>query len=216
MRIGRCLLVAMIGLISLSTNAQSLEKLILEGTYSQEDSILMTNAFLDAYVAVEHMHQAMDSIWKPDPNSNAANRLQRRNKWNQHPAFVEWLGEPVKMRMAHRKIRKMWTKFNKRFTLVVTKENKGACNGGISAWALPYGKVRIRLCYNFFRFRPHLRGKIIAHEIGHEVGMLFHRNIYGCWAARNAARSGKRNIAKRNPENYAWLAMSLEGLQCGF
>jgi hypothetical protein len=98
--------------------------------------------------------------------------------------------------------------------LEVRKENKGRCTGWISAWTIPFGKVRVRLCEDFFVYRTHLQEKILIHEAGHEAGLLFHRKIHGCRAAKRAANSSKSNTAKRSAENYAWLAMSYLGLEC--
>ena len=110
-------------------------------------------------------------------------------------------------------ISKIHSKFNKKFILEVTKGNTVRCRGWISAWTIPFGKVKIRLCEDFFIYRTHLQDKIIVHELGHEAWILFHRRIHGCRAAHRAALLNTQT-SKRSVENYAWLAMSYVGLTC--
>ena len=98
--------------------------------------------------------------------------------------------------------------------LKITKENRGRCRGWISAWTIPFGKTNIRLCEDYFIYRTHLQEKILVHEMGHEAGLMFHRHIHGCRSALKAAEQDHNNLAKRSPENYAWLAMSYVGLTC--
>lgn len=201
-------------LIGLSLCAQTLDNLTIKGDYTVEDSVNITEAFLNAYQAVVDMHAAVEEIWRVKGNADLSKRDMRHKLWLEDSAFVEWLGQPNKVGMVHRRIDRMQSKFGKRFILEVTKENKGRCHGWISAWTIPYGKVRIRLCEDYFRYRTHLQEKILIHELGHEVGMLFHRKVHGCWAARRAAASRNNHIVKRSPENYAWLAMHYFGMEC--
>ena len=157
----------------------------------------------------------MERMWNVTVVSGRSKKKLRKEQWENNPQFVAWLGGPHKLRKVRRNIRHMQSRFDHPVSLEVTKENNGRCTGWISAWTLPYGKVRIRLCEDFFIYRTHLQEKILIHEIGHEVGLLFHHRIHGCRAALRAAGS-KRNVAKRSPENYAWLAMSYLGLRCTY
>lgn len=194
-------------------HAQLLSNLVLRGDYSYEDSIQITNAYLNAYQAVENMCSVMDSIWNVDDQSGQDKRALREKNWKNEDAFMHWLGGPEKMEMARRRIKRIHSKYKRKMILKVTKQNKGRCRGWISAWAIPFGKVKIRLCDDYLKYRTHLNEKTLIHELGHEAGMPFHRKIHGCWAAQRAAKSSN-NIAKRSPENYAWLAMSYTGLDC--
>jgi hypothetical protein len=191
-----------------------MEKLVLKGDYSNQDSIRIAKVFSKASYAVDEMHKAMNQIWNTDNDRANDKRAVRKEKWKNEPAFVEWLGEPEKLAKVNRRIKKTYTNFNRKITLVVTKENRGKCSGWISAWAIPFGKIRITLCEDFFIYRTHLQEKILIHEIGHEGGLLFHHKIHGCRAAKRAAATSKSNVAKRSTENYAWLAMSYLGLDC--
>ena len=163
--------------------------------------------------AINEMHAAMNSVWNVQDESPRNKKEVRKEQWENEEAFGKWLGSSTKIGMARRRINKIHSKYQRNMILVVTKENKSRCKGWISAWTIPYGKVRIRLCDDFLKYRTHLHEKTLIHELGHEIGMPFHRKIHGCWAAERAARSAK-NVAKRSPENYAWLAMSYMGLEC--
>ncbi len=196
--------------------AQHPENLVITGDYTAQDSVELVEAFTMAKIAVLRMHRAMDSIWTLKRNSDLTRKEQRQLKWHSDSLFMKWLGEPSRINVVHRRIMKMHSKFHKKFTLHVTKKNKGRCRGWISAWTLPYGAVKIRLCDDYFRYRTHLQEKVIVHELGHEVGMLFHRKIHGCWAALRAASSYKNHHAQRSPENYAWLAMAYIGKDCDY
>ena len=202
--------------LSFSSYAQHPENLLIKGEYTPDDSVQLVVAYVKAHTAVELMHHAMDSIWTLKRNSDLSRKEQRQLKWQSDSLFMYWLGEPSRINVVHRRIMKMHSKFHKKFTLEVTKKNKGRCRGWISAWTLPYGPVKIRLCDDYFRYRTHLQEKVIVHELGHEVGMLFHRKIHGCWAARRAAASHKNHHAQRSPENYAWLAMAYIGKTCDY
>ena len=199
-------------IFSLVSSGQSLNQLVLSGDYTRADSVQIIEAYLNASDAAGQMGEGMAKIWKVNPENGDRNQL-RKQRWTENPAFVKWLGPPEHIRLAKRKIRKIVGKFEKKITLVVTKDNRGRCHGWISAWAIPFGKVKIRLCEDFFFYRTHLQEKVIVHEMGHESGILFHRKIHGCRAAGRAARSD-HNIAKRSTENYAWLAMSYLGKEC--
>ena len=165
----------------------------------------MTEAYLDARRAVNYMRDEMESIW---------NSTDREQSWNDNEAFVKWLGSSEKMGSAKRKIYRIHKKFQKKFVLEVTRKNKGRCTGWISAWTIPYGRVRIRLCEDFFIYRTHLQEKILIHEVGHEAGMFSHHRIHNCRSARRAAFARTRSKAKQSPENFAWLAMHFINLTC--
>ena len=187
--------------------------LIIKGDYSQKDSIRLVEAASIARSAVNQMKGAMNGIWNAEPKNGESKMQARKQRWAEEEFFTEWLGKPDKIRLVNRRIRKFAKKFEKEITLNVTKENKGRCRGWISAWAVPYGKVQIILCEDFFIYRTHLQEKTLIHEMGHETGMLSHHRIHGCRSARRAA-SSRNNIAKKSTENYAWLAMSFVGLEC--
>lgn len=195
---------------------QSIDKLILQGDYSSQDSIQITRAYLNANRAVNQMYNAINAIWMVDPKAVQSKKSLRQERWGNDPAFMKWLGQPEKIRMVSKRIRKIHAKFDKKIFLKMTKENKGRCKGWISAWTVPFGKVKIRLCANYLKYRSHLHEKTLIHELGHEAGMLFDNRIQGCWRAQRAAASSNDIIAKRSPENYAWLAMSYLGLQCPY
>ena len=195
---------------------QNKAQLTLSGEYSRTDSIQATKAYLNARLAVSSMQAAMDEIWQvSNTGVNQSRKEIRRTKWNETARFVTWMGAPDHMRMVKRKINRLFNKFNKNVSLVVTKQNKGRCRGWISAWAIPHGNVRIVLCEDYFIYRTYLQDKILIHEMGHEIGMFSHLRIHGCRAARRAAASRRSVHAKKSPENYAWLAMSFLGLNCG-
>ncbi len=187
--------------------------LIIKGDYSQQDSIRISEAFSTARAAVSQMRQAMNEIWTAEAKTGEGNKQARKERWEKEQMFTRWLGQPEKIGLVNRKIRKIGRKFEKEITLNVTRENKGRCSGWISAWAIPFGKIRITLCEDFFIYRTHLQEKTLIHEMGHETGMFSHHKIHGCRAARRAATS-KNNVAKKSTENYAWLAMSYIGLEC--
>lgn len=194
--------------------AQSGGQLVLKGNFTSHDSVQVVMAFHNAKEAVDLMHQAMQIIWATDDNTSRSNiKTERASKWNDQ-RFGTWLGEPNRIGKVKRRIDKIKNRFDRKVTLNVTKENKGKCSGWISAWAIPFGKVKITLCEDYFIYRTHLQEKILIHEIGHETGILFHHKIHGCRAARRAAKSGQGNVAKKSTENYAWLAMSFLELEC--
>ena len=194
--------------------SQSGVNLVLKGDFTYQDSIQIISAYAGAKSAVEKMYTSMNSLWIVPTGSNQNKKEIRKERWENEEPFGKWLGEPEKIGMARRRINRIRSKYQHKMILVVTKENKSRCKGWISAWTIPYGKVRIRLCDDFLKYRTHLHEKTLIHELGHEIGMPFHRKIHGCWTAERAARSSK-NVAKRSPENYAWLAMSFLGLECG-
>lgn len=187
--------------------------MLMEGDYSKADSIRITEAYATAKKAVGHMYDAMNLIWEGSPGVDKNIKVQRQERWMNQEHFTTWLGQPEKIGLAYRRIKKIHSKFNKKVVLLTIKENKGKCRGWISAWAIPFGKVKIRLCEDFFIYRTHLQEKVLIHEMGHEAGILFHRRIHGCRVGKRAA-SSKKNVAKRSTENYAWLAMSYLGLEC--
>ncbi len=203
----------MIFFFILGASAQSNQRIVLKGEYSFSDSAHVMESFGRARAAVDSMYRAMELIWNVERSIEDRDSARRQN-WNERPAFETWLGEPIYMGTVHRRIKRIYSKFNKRIIFKITKQNKGRCIGWISAWTLPFGKVNIRLCEDFFVYRTHLQEKIIIHEMGHEIGMLSHHRIHGCRSALRAAASGKRNKAIRSPENYAWLAMNYIGLGC--
>ena len=197
-------------------HGQSIDKLILRGDYSSRDSIQVTRAYLNANRAVDKMYIAMKAIWTVGPRAAQSKKCLRKERWGNDAAFMTWLGQPEKMRMAFRRIRKIHAKYKRKIFIEVTKENKGSCNRWTSAWTIPFGKVKIRLCESYFKYRTNLHEKTLIHELGHEAGMLLDRKIHSCWRAQRAAGSRNKNIAKKSPENYAWLAMSYLGLQCSY
>jgi hypothetical protein len=188
--------------------------LVLTGEYSDRDSIQVTAAYLNAKKAVYRMHDAMNVIWAVDPQVGGSKKLLRKEKWEAEEAFITWLGDADKIRMVRRKIKRIHSKFDKKFVLDISQVNDGRCKRWISAWTIPFGSVKIRLCVNYLKYRTHLQEKTLVHELGHEAGMLYHKRIHDCWRAQRAAESVKNNVAKRSPENYAWLAMSYIGQQC--
>lgn len=211
----KCLLFILLLIVSNLSQGQSIQNLVLMGNYSVSDSTHVSEAYLVAREAVRRMHKNMDAIWKVDKVKGKPSRSIRRERWRKDSTFIKWLGCAEKIRMVHRKIRRIDAKFDKKMVLEVRKENRGRCIGWISAWTIPFGKVKIRLCEDYFVYRTRLQEKVIIHELGHEAGMFSHRHVHGCRAAKRAA-SSKRNVAKKSPENYAWLAMSYLGLECSY
>jgi hypothetical protein len=203
-------------LLNAASYGQSIDKLILQGDYTSKDSVEITHAYINASQAVMSMAVSMDSIWNVSQTAGQTKTEARIEQWKKDQQFVTWLGQPEKIGLVRRRINKINAKYEKTITLEVTKENKGRCKGWISAWTIPFGRVKIRLCEDYLRYRTHLHEKTLIHELGHEAGMLMHRRIHGCWRALRAAESTTDNLAKRNPENYAWLAMSYLGLECGY
>lgn len=199
----------------LFVQAQPYDKLIIRGDYTKKDSIQIIEAYWKATDAVDQMYRGMQEIWNVDRDGDRSPKVLRKERWLDTQAFVQWLGRPEKMGSARRKIKRYRAKFKKKMILDVTKENKGRCKGWISAWAVPFGKLKIKLCEDFFIYRTNLQEKVLIHEVGHEIGILFHRRIHGCRSARRAAASDN-NLAKRSTENYAWLAMSYLGKGCSF
>lgn len=193
---------------------QSSGQLILKGQYSSSDSIQIFEAYNKATLAVERMLNGIEQIWEVADGSARSKEEARAERWREDPAFMEWLGEPERISAVRRKILRIHSKFGKKLTLEVKKDNKGRCTGWISAWTIPFGKLKIRLCEDFFIYRTHLQEKVLIHEMGHEIGILFHRKVHGCRAARRAANSNNGQIAKKSTENYAWLAASYLGISC--
>ena len=200
--------------ICLLSDAQSADNLILKGNYSYQDSLQVTNSYINAQIAVGHMYNAMNDIWRVEGTVEKSIKIQRKERWKEDEDFMRWLGEPTNMRKARRKIKKIHSKFQGKFILEVVKEDEGRCGRFVSAWAVPYGKVKIRLCRNFTNFGPQNQSKTVIHEIGHEAGLLFDRGVYHCRSAISVAANSKKNRATRRPENYAWLAMSYIGMEC--
>ena len=186
---------------------------MLKGEYSTSDSIQIFEAYSKALLAVERMNEGIDKIWNIEEKDVHRKELVRNERWRNDSAFMEWLGEPENISAVRKRIKRIHSKFGKRLTLEVKKENRGRCTGWISAWTIPFGKVRIRLCEDFFVYRTHLQEKVLIHEMGHEIGLLFHRKIHGCRAARRAALQDSK-VAKKSTENFAWLAASYLGISC--
>jgi len=182
----------------------------VKGDYNREDSISLSRALDRAKKGVEMMYLDMLKI----RSSNPKDRIQA---WQENARFRFWLGQSHKMDKAFRVISKIHTKLQRnKVVFLVKKKNKGRCKGWISAWTIPWGPVKIRLCEDFFLYRTHLQEKVIVHEMGHEVGLLSHHKIHGCNSARKAARFSKKNTAKKSVENYAWLAMSYLNVNCDY
>ncbi len=186
------------------------EQVKLAGQYTIWDSTQIIIAHQKAKSAVEQMNQAIEKICEPKEKKT------RKERWANDPSFIKWLGQPERINKVRRRINNIHTKFQKQMVIEVTRENKGKCKGWISAWTIPFGNIKIRLCEDFFIYRTHLQEKVLVHEMGHETGILFHRRIHGCVAARKAALTNKGRVAKKSTENYAWLAMSYLGLECDF
>ncbi len=208
-------LIAFLLIGSHMTYSNSIGKLVIKGDYTTSDSIQIVEAYVEAKRAVSLMADAMERIWQVDNGSKVKFQI-RADKWRENEEFSFWLGRPEKIGLARRKIRKMNSKFHKKFTVNVTKDDRGKCKGWIGAWVIPGGRVRIKLCNEFFYYKSGLQEKILIHEIGHESMMLFHHRIHYCGAAIRAASSARSKITKRSPENYAWLAMSFLGFGCGY
>ena len=189
------------------SNANS--RVELSGAYTREDSIALMEAFDKAMTAVDMLNREIEEIASL-PSS------ERETAWNRSAHLGYWLGSHEKMKKAFKIIRRIHKRFQGKVEFKIKKENKGRCKGWISAWTIPYGKSKIRLCEDFFLYRTHLQEKVIVHEMGHEAGLPFHHRIHGCRSARRAAGITRRNLAKRSPENYAWLAMSFLGKSCDF
>lgn len=201
-------------LLTLASVGQNRCNLTIRGDYTSSDSIAIVEAFDVAQDAVLRMKKGMDNIWNVPATTYEAREAKRKSRWESNPLFMKWLGSPVKMNSARKKIERIHAKFDKNITIQVIKQNKGRCTGWISAWTLPFGRVKIRLCEDYFIYRTHLQEKILIHEMGHEAGLLFHRRIHGCRAAKRAALSTFKHVAKKSTENYAWLAMGFMGLDC--
>lgn len=199
----------------LTSHGQSTGRLILKGTYSKSDSTQITGSYYRAHETVHHLLDVMTEIWQVEPDFNQSKKDLRNEAWLKEEAFVTWLGKPERIGMVRRKIKRIHSKFKHNLILIATREDRGKCNRWTGAWAIPFGKIRIRLCENFFN-RPDLQEKIIVHELGHEAGILFHRNIHNCWVAKSTADSFKSMRAKRSTENYAWLAVSYLGKECTY
>ncbi len=195
--------------IGLTTAVAQDSNFRLKGDYSTQDSLDLRQAYMDARMAVDSLQKDMLLIW----NAEGDNRAARVSAWNQNPRFIRWLGASKRIGKTRRMIRRIDSKFDKQMTLLVSKSNRGRCKGWISAWTLPFGTVRLRFCDNYFRYRTHLQAKTLVHELGHEAGLLFDRRIQGCRSALRAA-STHESVAKKSPENYAWLAMSYLDMDC--
>ncbi|MEQ9424554.1 MAG: hypothetical protein RJQ09_09065 [Cyclobacteriaceae bacterium] len=193
---------------------QSTGALKLKGEYSAADSAQITESYYRAHEAAHNLLEVADRIWNVNPDKGQSKRELRKLNWEKEEEFSYWLGEPVKIAMVRRVIRRIHKKFRRNIILIASREDRGVCNRWTGAWAIPLGKIRIRLCENFFN-STHLQEKIILHELGHEAGMLWHRGIHNCFTASREAQSGNQKV-KRSPENYAWLAMSYLGLQCSY
>lgn len=193
---------------------QSTGKLILKGRYTKEDSVRMTESYYRAHDAVHQLLDKVNEIYQVEPDFQERKNDLRKKAWLEEESFSLWLGKPDKIKMVRRKIRRIHNKFRRNLILVTSGRDRGKCDRWTGAWAIPFGKIRIKLCENFFN-SPYLQEKIIIHELGHEAGMLSHYGIHNCFSALRGAR-GEKNTAKRSPENYAWLAVSYLGKQCTY
>ncbi len=192
-----------------SSKAQNL--VTIEGNYTMADSLVIMESFQIARDAVELMYADMRVMWEV---AGGPSKYIREQRWLQNERFMRWLGAPLRIKKSKKIIARLQKKFNRKVTFKVVKDNRGRCRGWISAWTIPFGKVRIRLCEDYFIYRTYLQEKVMIHEMGHEVGMMFHYHIHGFRAARRAAEH-RKNIAKKSVENYAWLAMSYTDLDFG-
>lgn len=182
---------------------------VLSGDYTAKDSIAVMEAFEKARRAVSMVNSEIQSIADLPKEERVA-------AWNRSAHLGYWLGSHQKMKKCFRIVERIHRRFQGKVEFKIKKENRGRCKGWISAWTIPYGKSKIRLCEDFFLYRTHLQEKVLVHEMGHEAGLPFHHRIHGCRSARRAAGITRRNVAKRSPENYAWLAMSFMAMSCDF
>jgi|GEM_PF-6922863 len=206
-------IIAVLSLAHTLCSAQTSTNLVLKGNFSREDSIHIVQSYVLARQGVDHMYKALRSIWDVPSQQRQRKKELRAERWRSDETFMKWLGEPTRMKLVARNIRKIHHKFDRKFTLEVVKEDEGRCNRYVGAWAVPYGPVKVRLCRNYLNFRSEMSAKILTHEVGHETGMLSHRNLYNCRDVQEAAEA-KANEARRSPETYAWLAMSYMGMDC--
>lgn len=132
------------------------------------------------------------------------------SQWKSDPLLTKWFGSNCN-RSDIKKVRRRIAKLSKKvkrntYFIVPKKSNKGLCKGSRHAWTIPFGKVRIHLCDQFFYKSNRHWTKIFIHELAHETGILFHQKVYWKGAAlRAAAENPDRAI--RNPENYAYFIM---------
>ena len=187
--------------------------IVLQGDFSREDAIHIVRSYTQAQKAVNQMYNAMHSIWNVQSQEGKSKMELRAERWRTDETFMKWLGEPSHMKLVAKNIRRIHHKFDKKFTLEVVVDDEKRCNRWKGAWAVPYGRVKIRLCRNYLNMRDDQSAKFLIHEVGHETGMLFHKDIYNCRDVLQAAAS-QAHEAKRSPETYAWLAMSYLGLEC--
>ena len=193
--------------------AQKRGHLVLQGNFSKEDSVHIVSSYVQARNAVAQMYTAMLAIRDATPGQGETKKSIRAGQWINDEAFTKWLGRPENMRLVFRNIRKIHHKFDSKFIFEVVKVDEGRCNRFVGAWAVPYGRMKIRLCRNFLNMPVDHGAKILIHEVGHETGILFHQDLFSCRAVLRAAASHDMK-ARRSPETYAWLAMSYEGLDC--
>ena len=185
----------------------------LTGDFTREDSTHIIRAYLLSQKSVDEMYAAMRVI-RDAPKEDGKSRMESRaEQWRKDKTFMKWMGEPTNLQRVTRNIRKIHRKFDKKFILEVVKEDNGRCNRFVGAWAVPYGRVKIRLCRNFLNSREEISAKFLVHEVGHEAGMLFHQKLFSCRDVLRAAVD-QYDEAKRSPETYAWLAMSYAGVDC--
>ena len=189
------------------------KRIALQGDFTREDSAHVVRSYIQAQKAVDQMYIAMRSIWDVSPQPGKSTMTLRAERWRKDGTFMQWLGEPARMRLVARNIRKIHRKFDKKFILEVVKVDEGRCNRWTGAWAVPHGRVKIRLCLNFLNTRIDMSSKFLIHEVGHETGLFFHQDLFRCHDVLQAAAS-QSDDAKRSPETYAWLAMSYVGLEC--
>jgi hypothetical protein len=194
-------------------SGQSPTNFVLKGNYTREDSIHIVSSYVQAQHAVDQMYQAVNAIWNVSVQSGQRKKTLRAERWRSDETFTKWVGEPTHMNLVARNIRRIHHKFDKKFILEVVKDDEGRCNRYVGAWAVPYGRVRLRLCRNYLNFQSDQSAKILIHEVGHEAGMLFHKDLFSCRDVLQAA-AANNDEAKRSPETYAWLAMSYRGLEC--
>ncbi len=185
----------------------------MKGNYSYQDSVNITNAYLSARATVEEMYNAIEYIWMVNESTEKSIKSEREERWRADENFMAWLGDPIKIGKARRKIGKIHSKFQQEITLQVIKNDESRCGRFVSAWTVPCGKVK-RLYQNFVNFNTSHQAKTIIHELGHEAGLLFDRGVYRCRSAKSVAANTNKNRATRRPENYAWLAMSYLNYGC--
>ena len=130
--------------------------------------------------------------------------------WKKEPLLNKWFGKDLdrnQIKKVLKRIDKLVKKTNRDvYFKIPNKFSSGLCKGSRHAWTIPFGKVKIHLCQQFFYKSNRHWTKIFIHELAHETGILFHQKVYWKGAALQAATENPER-AIRNPENYAYFIM---------